>query len=165
MKVNKLIARGITKFTLDMDAAIDRSQGVAIRDGDRANVIFSPLSLAVTLAMVLLGSAGVTFDQVSKILGLESGVDITSHSVIVHQMLGLLIESIHSKGVTGPRALMASGMFVQVTTLDLIVATPYSSIDIIIGKISCRRRAIRFDQSSWQLVRKFTTTKSLTSTS
>ena len=115
--MNRLIARGITKFTLDMDAAIDHSQGVAIRDGDRANVIFAPLSLAGTLAMVLLGSAGVTFDQVARILGLESGVDITSHSEIVHQMLGLLIESIQPKDVAGPRTTMISGMFIQVRML------------------------------------------------
>lgn len=114
LQVNNLLSRGVTKFAIDMDHAIYDSIGIK-PDGGRPNVVFSPLSVVSTLAMVLLGSAGVTFQQVSKILGLESGVDISGHSEIVHLMLGLVFNTIRSRpGGVGPEVTMANGMFVQV---------------------------------------------------
>jgi len=84
----------------------------------RDNVIFSPLSVSVALSLVLLGSAGTTFHEVSHVLGLEAGVDISQHSEIVHQMFGLLLSFMDYRvdDSNGPRVNFASGIFVQVNT-------------------------------------------------
>lgn len=107
-----VISRGITKFTLDIDRSLVNSTST-----NSDNLIFSPVSLTVTMAMVLLASGGKTFDEVSKILGLESGIDITKHSEIVHQIFGLLIQEYDKRMLADPntpRCNFAFGMFVEV---------------------------------------------------
>jgi len=113
--VNNIISRGITKFALDLDKAIYKTSGTLITNR-RENVIFSPLSVSVALSLVLLGSAGKTFDEVSRILGLETGIDISQHSEIVHQMFGQLLAIMNYKieGSNMPNVSSASGIFVQV---------------------------------------------------
>lgn len=81
----------------------------------KENIVFSPLSLAGTMAIVLLASGGKTFDEVVKILGLESGVDVSRHSEVVHEMFGLLIGMVDAnKNGVGPQATYANGIFIQV---------------------------------------------------
>ncbi|XP_011298610.1 antithrombin-III [Fopius arisanus] len=114
--VNNIIVRGVMNFALDMDRAIDDNQRESSVGPDRDNIVFSPVSLVATLAMVLLGSNGKTFDEVVKILGLSSGVDISGHSEMVHQMLGLLLNSIDTKlplTANGSQVTIANGIFVQ----------------------------------------------------
>ncbi|XP_012540036.1 serine protease inhibitor 28Dc [Monomorium pharaonis] len=112
--VTNIISRGITKFALDLDKAIVKTSGTSVSNY-RENVIFSPLSVSVALSLVLLGSAGKTFDEVARILGLESGVDISQHSEIVHQMFGQLLAVMNYRieGSNAPRVNSASGIFVQ----------------------------------------------------
>ncbi|KYN00081.1 hypothetical protein ALC62_09143 [Cyphomyrmex costatus] len=112
--VNNIVSRGITKFALDLDRAIDKSSGT-LTTNNHENVIFSPLSVSVALSLVLLGSAGKTFDEVTRILGLETGVDISQHSEIVHQMFGqlLAIMNYRVENSNMPRVSSASGIFVQ----------------------------------------------------
>lgn len=103
------------KFSLDLNRAIYNTKGTSVAN-QRENVIFSPLSVAVALSLVLLGSAGRTFDEVSRVLGLESGVDISQHSEIVHQTFGQLLDfaNYRIEGSNKPRVDSASGVFVQV---------------------------------------------------
>ncbi|XP_011687091.1 PREDICTED: leukocyte elastase inhibitor-like [Wasmannia auropunctata] len=109
--VNNIISRGITKFALDLDRAIHKTSVTNRRE----NVVFSPISVSIALLLVLLGSAGKTFDEVSRVLGLETGVDISQHSEIVHQMYGqlLAIMNYRVEGSNMPRVSSASGIFVQ----------------------------------------------------
>ncbi|XP_051170059.1 leukocyte elastase inhibitor-like isoform X2 [Leptopilina boulardi] len=110
--VTNIISRGITKFALDMDDAIYKNSNSASKK--RENIVFSPLSLAGTMAIVLLASGGHTFDEVAKILGLESGVDVSGHSEVVHEMFGLLIGMVgRNKNNPGPQATYANGIFIQ----------------------------------------------------
>nr|XP_034188068.1 serine protease inhibitor 28Dc isoform X2 [Osmia lignaria] len=112
--VNDIIVNGVLKFALDMEREIYRTRGTSLID-QRDNIVFSPISLTVTLAIVLAGSAGRTFDEVSRVLGLESGVDISRNSEIVHQMFGILLTQLHSKiaGSPGPRVDFATASYVQ----------------------------------------------------
>ncbi|KAK2577778.1 hypothetical protein KPH14_000736, partial [Odynerus spinipes] len=88
----------------------------------RDNIVFSPLNIAGTLAVVHLGSAGITFDEVSRILGLAGGVDISTHSELVHQMFGLLMSVVHHKVVESSRTInIASAIFLQVNYFFLFV--------------------------------------------
>ncbi|XP_012282118.1 serine protease inhibitor 28Dc isoform X2 [Orussus abietinus] len=110
--VNAIITRGVEKFALDMNRAIVKTGTI----GNDTNVIFAPLGLSGALALVLLGSAGRTFDEVSRILGLETGVDISKNSEIVHQMFGVLVAAVNAKDAdnsTKPQTSFASGIFVQ----------------------------------------------------
>lgn len=96
-----------------MDRAIEKTSSDIITD----NLVFSPISLTVTMAMILLASGGQTFQEVAKILGLESGVDITHHSEIVHQMFGLLLQESnrgHLLNSAAPQCKFAFGVFVEV---------------------------------------------------
>lgn len=108
--VTNIISKGITKFALDMDHAIYKNASSKKKE----NIVFSPLSLAGTMAIVLLASGGKTFDEVVKILGLESGVDVSRHSEVVHEMFGLLIGMVDAnKNGVGPQATYANGIFIQ----------------------------------------------------
>ncbi|KAL6425130.1 hypothetical protein ACFW04_009425 [Cataglyphis niger] len=112
--VNNIIARGIMKFSLDLNKAIYNTKDTSVAN-HRENVIFSPLSVAVALSLVLLGSAGRTFNEVSHVLGLESGIDISQHSEIVHQTFGQLLDiaNFRIEGSNKPRVDSASGVFIQ----------------------------------------------------
>ncbi|KAG5321450.1 ILEU inhibitor, partial [Pseudoatta argentina] len=112
--VNNIIYKGITKFALDLDRAIDKTLSTSTTN-NRENVIFSPLSVSVALSLVLLGSAGKTFDEVTRILGLETGIDISQHSEIVHQMFGQLLGILNYRVENSdmPHVNSASGIFVQ----------------------------------------------------
>lgn len=101
-----------------MDDAIYKNSNSASKK--RENIVFSPLSLAGTMAIVLLASGGHTFDEVAKILGLESGVDVSGHSEVVHEMFGLLIGMVgRNKNNPGPQATYANGIFIQVKKIFL----------------------------------------------
>lgn len=106
---------GLVKFTLDTERTIYRTQGVTTT-GEPDNIIFSPISLAVTMAIILAGSAGRTFDEVSRVLGLESGVDISQHSEVVHLMFSELLMQLRNRidGSSGPRIDFATASYVQV---------------------------------------------------
>lgn len=69
-RADRLLARAINRFTLEVDSAV-RS------DAAGSNVVFSPFCVASVLGLVLLGSAGVTFDEVAKVLGVSAGIDLT----------------------------------------------------------------------------------------
>lgn len=129
--MSDIIAKGITNFSLDLDKAIydTRDRSTAIQD---ENVVFSPLSISVALAMVLAGSAGRTFDEVSRVLGLQSGVDISRHSEIVHRMFGQMLATLNHRVEenNGPRVNSASSIFVQVNLMQYFDYTGC-------GKIMC----------------------------
>ncbi|XP_071871755.1 serine protease inhibitor 28Dc isoform X2 [Bombus fervidus] len=113
--VNNIIANGVLKFGLDVERQIHRTRGVSLIE-QRDNIVFSPTSLAAILAIVLAGSAGRTFDEASKVLGLEAGIDISQNSEIVHQMFGVLLSQLQSKesaGILLPQLNFATAAYVQ----------------------------------------------------
>lgn len=114
-QVNDIIVNGILKFTLDLDREIYRTRNISLME-QQDNIIFSPVSLTVALALVLAGSAGKTFNEVSKVLGLESGIDISRNSEIVHQMFGMLMSELQRNKDTAaiPRLDFATAIYVQV---------------------------------------------------
>lgn len=120
--MNNIISRGITKFALDLDKAIYKTSGISATNRHE-NVIFSPLSVSVALSLVFLGSSGKTFDEVARILGLETGVDISQNSEIVHQMFGQLLSTMNYRieGSNLPRVSSASGIFVQVNLFNILI--------------------------------------------
>ncbi|XP_046734166.1 serine protease inhibitor 28Dc [Diprion similis] len=111
---NSLISKGIAQFALRVDEAVSTLQSRGISAGNQENVVFSPLSVAAALSLVLLGSAGKTFEEVSTVLGFNAGVDISRNSEIVHQMFGILLNSISgTSGLPATQSYFASGVFVR----------------------------------------------------
>ncbi|XP_015186604.1 PREDICTED: uncharacterized protein LOC107071802 [Polistes dominula] len=112
-QVNDIISKGVTKLALNIQNVI-YANNLLSRTTEKDNIVFSPLNIAGALAIVHLGSAGVTFDETSRILGLATGVDIATHSELVHQIFGLLMSIIH-QGVSGSTRTIniANGIFLQ----------------------------------------------------
>ncbi|XP_012255631.2 leukocyte elastase inhibitor-like [Athalia rosae] len=112
-RANDVISKGIMRFALNMDNAVSTSRARYF-PGSRENTVFSPLSIAVALSLVLLGSAGKTHEEVANILGLNAGVDVSRNSEVVHQMFGVLLDSVSNKpGTSGTELSFASGIFVK----------------------------------------------------
>ncbi|XP_044007912.1 leukocyte elastase inhibitor B-like [Aphidius gifuensis] len=109
--VNNIISRGVTNFGLKLNRVLQNDE----RQRDPDNIVFSPTSLVETLSMVLLGSAGKTFNEVVKILGFDRDIDVSLHSEIIHRLFGLKLQSIvTNKGDKfGPQITSANGIFVQ----------------------------------------------------
>ncbi|CAL7938762.1 unnamed protein product [Xylocopa violacea] len=112
--VNDIIANGVLKFALDMEREIYKTRSLSMLQ-QQDNIVFSPISLTITLAIVLAGSAGRTFQEVAKVLGLESGVDVSQNSEIVHQMFGLLLTQFYKEmfDTNSPRTDFALATYVQ----------------------------------------------------
>ncbi|XP_014607361.1 PREDICTED: serpin B3-like isoform X3 [Polistes canadensis] len=112
-QVNNIISKGVTKLALDIQNVI-YANNLASVVNENENIVFSPLNLAGALAMIHLGSAGITFEETSRILGLATGVDISTHSELVHQIFGLLMSVIHQSVSGSARTTnIANGIFVQ----------------------------------------------------
>ncbi|KAL2728852.1 leukocyte elastase inhibitor-like isoform X1 [Vespula squamosa] len=112
-RVNDIISKGVTKLALNIQNVIYSNNLASVKD-EKNNIVFSPLNIAGSLALVHLGSAGITFEEVSRILGLAAGVDISTHSELVHQMFGLLISVVHEKVLESTRIIdIASAIFLQ----------------------------------------------------
>lgn len=69
-RADKLISRAIGRLSLEMENAV-------LKSGHGENIVFSPLSIACALGLVLLGAQGVTYKEVANLLGVSTGVDLT----------------------------------------------------------------------------------------
>lgn len=106
--VDKVIARGVSQMTLSIAKSIT---SVYFENSK----VFAPINIAGALAMILLGSSGKTFLEVSNILGLATGVDINSKSQLVHEQFGRLLRKLDriSSFDLGEELTLANAVFVQ----------------------------------------------------
>lgn len=67
------------------------------------------------LALILLGSNGKTFYEISSVLGLATGIDIESRSLQVHEQFGRMIDKLErtSGFFMGQQVNFAAAIFVQ----------------------------------------------------
>lgn len=108
--VDKIIASGIAKLTLAVNKALNQQIG-----NSRDNVVFAPVSIAGALALILLGSNGKTFQEITSVLGLATGIDIESRSLQVHEQFGRMIDKLErTSGFSmGQQVNFAAAVFVQ----------------------------------------------------
>ncbi|KAG8235699.1 hypothetical protein J437_LFUL014043 [Ladona fulva] len=85
-KVDNIIAKGILRLTLEMDMALRKELGT------KTNILFSPVSIASALALVLLGAGGKTFEETAQVMGVASGVEIGSRPHLIHEQFGRLLD-------------------------------------------------------------------------
>lgn len=108
--VEKAIARGVMQFALQMDYALSTDD--YMNKGDKSNIVFSPVSIALAMALVMIGAAGRTYTEIANLLGLAAGVDLVSHGDEIHYHFGKFIKKIEEYADT-PMVTMAGGIFVQ----------------------------------------------------
>lgn len=65
-RVDRLVRRALGEFSLRMEATRQPGQ----------NAVFSPISIASALAIVLLGARGVTQTEVAQLLGVTTGMHL-----------------------------------------------------------------------------------------
>ena len=105
-KMSNVLGKSVTKFTLDMDKAIDRFRTKAIRNRDTSNIILSPLNLVNTLLVIHLGALGKTFEEIADVLGLRNELFIKWKSELIHQIFGRLIENVSAHLVNSSDTLL-----------------------------------------------------------
>ncbi|KAJ8919515.1 hypothetical protein NQ315_002136 [Exocentrus adspersus] len=106
--VDKIIAGGISKLTLAINKALLHQTS-----SDKENVVFAPVSISGALALILLGSNGGTFEEITSVLGLATGIDIKSKSLQVHEQFGRMIEKLERAPGPGQQINFAAAVFVQ----------------------------------------------------
>ncbi|CAG9822523.1 unnamed protein product [Phaedon cochleariae] len=108
--VDQIISMGIAKFTLEINRDLLRQ-----RSSEHDNVVFAPMSIASALALVLLGSNGKTFHEISSVLGLATGLDIEHRSIQVHAELGRIINKLETTSglLIGTQVTFAAAVFIQ----------------------------------------------------
>ncbi|RZC34043.1 serpin B12 [Asbolus verrucosus] len=109
--VDKIISAGILKLTLAVEKAMIATSGTNNYD----SIVYAPVSIAAALALVLLGSNGKTFEEISSIMGLATGVDIQSKSQLVHEQFGRMLEKLQTTSGfdIGRQVNFATAIFVQ----------------------------------------------------
>jgi serine protease inhibitor len=108
--IEKIIARGVIRFALQMDFALSADD--SMNKGDRSNTVFSPISIALALALAMIGAAGRTYTEIANVLGLAAGVDLGSRGDEIHYHFGKFIKRIEEYSDT-PYVTMAGAIFVQ----------------------------------------------------
>uniref|UniRef100_A0A1B6DSP6 Serpin domain-containing protein n=1 Tax=Clastoptera arizonana TaxID=38151 RepID=A0A1B6DSP6_9HEMI len=107
-RAHKLISQALGRLCLEIEDAVFKSSHVE-------NIIFSPLSIASALAIVLLGAQGITYKEVANLLGVSAGIDLTGRNNLVHEELASLIDRLRIQhGLkSGLEVSVASAVFVQ----------------------------------------------------
>ena len=108
--IEKVIARGVMQFALQMDYALSTDD--YMNKGDKNNIVFSPVSIALAMVLVMIGAAGRTYTEIANVLGLAAGVDLVSRGDEIHYHFGKFIKKIEEYADT-PIVTMAGGIFVQ----------------------------------------------------
>ncbi|KAL7298847.1 hypothetical protein TKK_0008586 [Trichogramma kaykai] len=98
------MSKGTTQLTLNLDK-IMRSQY------PNQNLVFSPLSLQMLLANILLASRGQTFDEISNIYNIDRKIFVNSEKNF-HENFGKLIEkTFYSNKPGAPKVNYGTGVF------------------------------------------------------
>ncbi|XP_067006181.2 leukocyte elastase inhibitor [Anabrus simplex] len=119
-QTDQLISRGIQQLTLDLDHVLATGsmpgggRGISSPSTER-NVVFSPLSIASALALVLLGAGGKTYQELAKVLGLtDASQTLPSDDVIHNEYSRVLAEFQEKPGDTSTvKISSANGIFLQ----------------------------------------------------
>ncbi|KAF7263431.1 hypothetical protein GWI33_002296, partial [Rhynchophorus ferrugineus] len=110
--VNQLISVAIANVTLSINRLMPP------RSRSNENLVFSPISITAALALVLLGSNGETFNEISRVLGLQAGIsDIDYRSQFFHERFSDLLDKLVATAgfQLGHDVRVANALFVQDT--------------------------------------------------
>ncbi|XP_018326697.1 serine protease inhibitor 28Dc-like [Agrilus planipennis] len=105
--VGDVISNGIANLTLSINNALCND-----RFSSRKNIVFSPISIAGALALILLGATGSTEDEIAHILGIISGTNIHNKTLTFHEHVGNLFNKLHRSDSLATLT-MANAIFIQ----------------------------------------------------
>lgn len=103
INVDVSVARSITKLTLNVNRA----------KLQLPNLVFSPVSIAGVLALVLLGSIGQTFNEIVNFLGFNEGFNIKNDNIEVHRQLGRISSTVERNSGSNDVTFYKTAIFVQ----------------------------------------------------
>ncbi|XP_023318607.1 putative serpin-Z5 [Trichogramma pretiosum] len=108
----------LSRQTMQLTLYIDRQLKTV---AEKPNVVFSPLSLQMLLANILLASKGQTYNEIAKIFNINSNSEKN-----FHENFGKLIEQTFygRSGIEGPKVDYGTGVFL---TKDLPVSKTFES--------------------------------------
>ncbi|XP_044748515.1 serine protease inhibitor 28Dc isoform X2 [Coccinella septempunctata] len=109
--VTNAISTGLMKLTVAVNKVITSQSS-----NQYNNIVFAPVSMAASLALVLLGSNGKTYQEISTLLGFATGVpDLDKKSQIVHEQFGKMIVKLEKTSgfIIGSQVNFATAIFVQ----------------------------------------------------
>ncbi|PNF43885.1 hypothetical protein B7P43_G02791 [Cryptotermes secundus] len=111
--IENVIARGVLQFALQLDFALSSEDYRNV--DDMSNVVFSPLSIASALTVLMLGAAGRTYTEIANVLGLAAGIDLVSRGDELHYHFGRFIKKVENypDARKSTYVTMAGGVFVQ----------------------------------------------------
>lgn len=106
------------KSAINIDASVARSISKLTLDVNRAqlqlpNLVFSPVSIAGVLALVLLGSIGPTFNEIVNFMGFNEGFNIKNDNIEVHRQLGRISSEVERNSGSNDVTLYKTAIFVQ----------------------------------------------------
>ncbi|KAF6200692.1 hypothetical protein GE061_005136 [Apolygus lucorum] len=108
-----LLDRGVNALTLNLETLLD--------DG-RHNLVFSPLSIAGALSLVMLGAGGQTLTEIANFLGVKAGVNYAADGTdLIHYEIAAYFRRFQSQTLSAT-VRFASGVFIQE---DLKVSAVY----------------------------------------
>ncbi|XP_022914548.1 serine protease inhibitor 28Dc [Onthophagus taurus] len=84
-QIDLLLSQGITNLAISINN---------LNLNENKNVVFSPVSIASALALLLLASNGRTFQELTNVMGLSSGINVSSRTQDVHEHLGQLFKTL-----------------------------------------------------------------------
>ncbi|KAG6494697.1 serpin-ZXA-like [Zingiber officinale] len=120
--------------------AISLSKHVGAAIASDTNLVLSPLSVHLALALVAAGSSGYTFNQTVSFLGIRSG-KLADLSSLSSQIVALVLADGLPSG--GPRVSFANGVFV-----DSSLPLKPSFNDIVINKFKAEVNAVDFQTNA-----------------
>ncbi|XP_042405323.1 serpin-ZXA-like [Zingiber officinale] len=120
--------------------AISLSKHVGAAIASDTNLVLSPLSIHLALALVAAGSSGYTFNQTVSFLGIRSG-KLADLSSLSSQIVALVLADGLPRG--GPRVSFANGVFV-----DSSLPLKPSFNDIVINKFKAEVNAVDFQTNA-----------------
>jgi len=116
---------------LSLALNLDRCKSSSSRDCSTGNSVFSPLSIASTLTMLLTGTNGTSYNQLRKALGYAAGLDENQiNSAYKHIMSRMkTLDSQHGQAID---LHVANGLFTRSDLVDEFVnkAKSYFSSDV-----------------------------------
>lgn len=86
--VDDVVSQGLSKFSVMVNRLLTSKS-------DYDTVVFSPISIAGALSLVLLGANGKTFQEITNILGFVTGIpDIDKKTEIIHTQFARIIDKL-----------------------------------------------------------------------
>lgn len=99
-RYNPAISLFVSKSVLDFAHDISRE---LLRDTSTKSQIFSPTCLASSLALLMMGSRGDTFNQINRLLNYDQNYDLLSRPYKAHEELGFLLEDLRKDQIDPSR--------------------------------------------------------------